>query len=898
MTCLKPLVGAVALLMVVSRGPGALVAQGSDTASALLEAAIQKQLVDGDVVAAIAQYESILLKFGDQRRVAAQALWRLAGSQEQVGRLDQARRSYERLLREHGDNPALVSAAQARLVSLVEDSEWTDPELGREVIVTEDWRPTSTTPDFGCCAQFSVFSDLSIHYRGSGESRRLQTTARSAAYPVLSPNRQQVAFLSWDGDLKENEQRRLAGSAPLRNGVELRVVSVDGTEDRVVLRGSGLRWLRPYGWSPDGRTVLTLVERTSGVRQVALVRVADGSLSILKSLPWLSAREMSFSEDGQFVAYQGSAPANSTQFEFFILPVAAGASPLPEHRYSLSVAGQRGGRVPETELVVHVLNRVGFGPRRGDVDRVRAMGVDAYIEQQLHPERIADPIVDAKIGGFTSLRMDIPELLEKAGPAVAIASRRRATIFERPGLVARAQAAGPAGAPGMGAGGPPMGLDARPRDLEAHGARMIRAVHSERQLQEVLVDFWMNHFNVMLQDDQLTPHFEEQVIRRHTFGRFEDLLKAVARHPEMLAYLDNWRSSAPAEVIEKRLTALKQAADVDGRVALLQREAFLKESKGLNENFARELLELHTMGVDSGYTQQDIVAVAQILTGWTIQSTGLVNAREEDGVFAFDPLMHVEGDKVVLGQTFRSGGVEEGEALLTMLAHRPETARFISTKLVRRFIADEPPPAVVEAASRTFLNTKGDIRAVVRTILMSPEFRSSETLRVKVKKPFELVASALRAVDATFETPDVYASLVASNRSYIARMGEKMYNHEAPDGNPDVGPAWMNSNALLVRLDFANQLATGKLPGVTGNLTVAETLLAEMGVPRPTPAQIEQTRVLLAAAAAGGIDGAAMGGQMTMRMAGPATGASGQAPADPQAIAVAAMLGSPQFQKR
>jgi uncharacterized protein (DUF1800 family) len=344
-----------------------------------------------------------------------------------------------------------------------------------------------------------------------------------------------------------------------------------------------------------------------------------------------------------------------------------------------------------------------------------------------------------------------------------------------------------------------------------------------------------------------------------------------------------------------RVAKARETADTGGQLALLERMPFLKESKGLNENFARELLELHTMGVDSGYTQQDIIEVAKILTGWTIGSQGFANAREDDGVFFFDPMMHVDGDKVVLGQTFRGGGVEEGEALLKMLAHRPETARFISTKLARRFIADDPPDAVVEAASRTFLETGGDIREVVRTILTSRQFRSSEYHRGKIKKPFELVASSLRAVNASFAELATYSSLVGGNRTFIGRMGEKLYNYEAPDGNPDVGPAWMNSNALLVRLEFANALATGKVLGVTADLGAAASLLDQLGISRPTAQQIEQHRAMLQAAAAAT---PGMGGRSMMMGAGDAQAAATAPPVDPAAVAVAVMLGSPQFQKR
>jgi uncharacterized protein (DUF1800 family) len=363
----------------------------------------------------------------------------------------------------------------------------------------------------------------------------------------------------------------------------------------------------------------------------------------------------------------------------------------------------------------------------------------------------------------------------------------------------------------------------------------------------------------------------------------------------MLFYLDNWRSSAPAEVINGRLADLMRTADADQKVEILERTPFLKESKGLNENFGRELLELHTVGVDGGYTQADIVAVAKILTGWTISSRGLVNGREEDGVFSFDPLMHVDGDKVVMGRTIKSGGVDEGEELLRMLARHPSTARFVSMKLARRFIADEPPAAVIESASRTFLKTGGDIREVVRTILMSPQFRSSENVRVKIKKPLELVASALRAVDATIDSLDAYGDMITGRRGLVSQMGEKVYDHEAPDGNADVGPAWMNSNALLLRLDFANRLATDKVEGVKVNLAAAEAVLGDLGVPRPTPLQIEQTRAMLQAAASGAAP--TMGGQQMMMAGGPAA-AGGAPPIDAAAIVVATMLGSPQFQKR
>jgi uncharacterized protein (DUF1800 family) len=893
---IRALVLVAAAVGVTLSGGRVLGAQNGQDGSIALEAAIQKQLLTGDLRTAIEQYETILVRYPGQRRVAAQALWRLAQAQEQLGRLEEARQSYDRLRREHPDQTSLAAAAQTRLTALVENEEWIDRELSREVVVDSSYAPSYW--DRNWFPRFQVFSDLSVYSQQTGEVRRLLGGARSAAYPVISTLGNQVAYLSWSGDLQENATRQQNGYfAASRARAELRVVSVDGTGDRLLVRGDGLRWLRPFEWSPDGEWILAAFERTSGVRQVALVSATDGKVRILRSLPWLSVQDMSFSPDGKFIAYQVSTPRDSQQYELFILPLTPSSGPNLERRYSVSPLGQRGARVTETDLAIHVLNRIGFGPRAGDLERVLGMGIDAYIEQQLHPERLADPVVEARLEDFTSLRMDIPELLVKAGPVVSVAGRRRATMFERPAVMERTMATTDArtGAKSTRMTSDPELLFAgRVRDLEVQTARMVRAVHSTRQLNEILVDFWMNHFNVDLGDDQLAPHFEEQVIRKHAFGRFHDLLKAVAEHPKMLLYLDNWKSSAPEDLVEKRMADLMRSADVDQKLELVERAPFYKANKGLNENFGRELLELHTMGVDGGYSQQDVIAVAQILTGWTVLSRGLVNGREDDGVFGFDPVMHVPGDKVVLGQTIKGGGVEEGQQLLRMLSRHPSTARFISTKLARRFIADNPPQAVVDEASRTFLKTDGDIREVVRTILMSPHFRSSETIQAKIKKPFELVASALRTVNANAEDASDYVELLTGRNSAVFRMGERVYDYEAPDGNPDVGPAWMNSNALLLRLDFVNQLATGKLDGFKVDVAAGQKLLLQLGYPKPTPLQLEQTRAMLQATEAT----AAGGGRAMMMMGATGAAASDGAAIDPAALVVAAMLGSPQFQKR
>jgi len=370
----------------------------------------------------------------------------------------------------------------------------------------------------------------------------------------------------------------------------------------------------------------------------------------------------------------------------------------------------------------------------------------------------------------------------------------------------------------------------------------------------------------------------------------------------MLNYLDNWRSSAPAEVVQQRLAAVRPTLTDEQYLALRARKPFLDQAKGLNENYARELMELHTLGVDGGYTQGDVIEVAKVLTGWTITTDGIAHAIDDEGVFAFDPLLHVDGDKTVLGMTIRSGGVEEGEQVMRLLARHPSTARFIATKLARRFVADDPPAEVVAAAARTFQQSGGDIREVLRTILKSPQFRAPETYRAKIKKPLELIVSSLRALDVEVTDDVAFYGRIAlranqNNPSYLMQMGERLYNYEAPDGNPDVSAAWMNSNALLVRLEFANALVMGRIPGGKVNLVAARRVLEQMGVPPPTREQIENTRTLLQAAAS--LPSSGMRESESMMMMGGSTAAAAPGRSiDPAAIVVAAMLGSPQFQKR
>jgi uncharacterized protein (DUF1800 family) len=877
-------------------------AQRADKATTLLESAKQAELVDGNLDAAIKLYLQIITTYPADRPAAAAALLGLGHCYEKLG-LPKARATYQRLVEQYTDQTREVNEARARLAQLTEDTSARGE--GGEVVLREVWSRSSGSITNGVGTNSMViFSDLSVHSPETGQTKRLTDGARSAAYPVLSPNRQQVAYLSWSGDLQASLQQAQNNRAGLPARTELRIVGIDGKNDRAILSRRDVTWLRPLAWSQDGYQILADFERKDGSHDLTTVAVEDGKTRVLKSLDQRSPEDAGFSPDGQYVAYHLPSARDARQLDLFVVPVNTAGKTPTERRYSMTLGSELATLTPDRQLVIHVLNRLTFGPRPGDIDKVSTLGVDAFINRQLNPERIPDPFVDAGLKKFTSLQMDLTESLLKGAPVAPQAMRERVSIFEKRALADRLEQKAAYSAEDNTI--MPTTFEARKALLKGHpepselaSARLLRAIYSERQLFELVVDFWMNHFSIKLGDHQQAPHFEEQVIRRLALGKFEDLLIAVAKHPRMLNYLDNWRSSAPEEVVAARIAALKPTLNDQQYLALMARKPFLDQAKGLNENYARELMELHTLGVDGGYTQKDVVEVAKVLTGWTISKEGIYQGREaDDGVFAFDPLLHVDGKKVVLGKTIEDAGVSEGEQVLRLLAHHPSTARFIATKLARRFVSDEPPVAVIDAAAKTFQQTGGDIREVLRTIFMSPQFRSPEAFRSKIKKPFEIVVSSLRAVKAETEgfisDPELSSLLLNGQRGILQAMGERLYNYEAPDGNPDVSAAWMNSNALLVRLDFANRLAIGSLPRIKPNLAEGQKLLDQLGLARPTPQQIATTRTMLQAART-----AAQGNQMdmmTMGRGGSRDDTSNDI--DPAAIVVAAMLGSPQFQKR
>jgi len=446
------------------------------------------------------------------------------------------------------------------------------------------------------------------------------------------------------------------------------------------------------------------------------------------------------------------------------------------------------------QQVRHVLSRLTFGARPGDVERVRAIGVDRWIAMQLQPARIRDTAAERIVRALPTLAQSSRELLEQyPPPQVVRAQMRRSEMSREDSLQLRRTA-----------------QQSRRVLAEMQIAKVARAVATERQLEEVVVDFWANHFTVFAgkgPERYFIAAYEREAIRPHALGKFRDLVGAVAKSPAMLFYLDNWQSSVeegrPRLDCERRAASCEQRA---GRRRSVRRSQSAVRSlpnrpRGLNENYARELLELHTLGVDGGYTQQDIINVARAFTGWTLEQP------RRSGGFIFRPGMHDAGEKAVLGKRLSAGrGIEDGEQVLDILTAHPSTARFIATKLARRFVSDDPPASLVDRAAETFRRTDGDIREVVRTIVTSQEFFASSAYRAKVKSPFELVVSALRAMNAT---PD----MTPRSAQVVARLGQPLFLHQAPNGWPERGDAWINTGAILNRINFGLAMAGGAIPG-------------------------------------------------------------------------------------
>jgi uncharacterized protein (DUF1800 family) len=443
---------------------------------------------------------------------------------------------------------------------------------------------------------------------------------------------------------------------------------------------------------------------------------------------------------------------------------------------ALVMAGSAASSRPtDDKAILHVLNRIGFGPRAGDVENVRAIGIERYIDAQLRPERIADAGMAPRLAGLTTIGMSAEELSER---------------YERPMMDARRERRLKPKGDEPDAAAPktrdPIVREANSVLADLAAQKVLRAVYSERQLQEVLTDFWFNHFNVDARNNRerfLLTEYERDVIRPRVLGSFRELLGATAKSPAMLFYLDNWMSAGPNA---------PQTGMGDGGRPFQGR---LNAPRGLNENYARELMELHTLGVDGGYTQKDVTEVARALTGWT-----MVPPRQGSG-FRFDPRMHDNGQKAVLGHVIKAGGGEsDGEQVLDILAAHPSTARFIATKLARRLVSDTPPPALVDRAARRFTETRGDLREVTRAIVTSPEFLSSDAYSAKVKTPFEFVVSALRT--AGTDISDARPIL-----RQLQALGMPLYMCQPPTGYKDTADAWVSTGAIVSRLNYALSLA-------------------------------------------------------------------------------------------
>jgi len=498
-------------------------------------------------------------------------------------------------------------------------------------------------------------------------------------------------------------------------------------------------------------------------------------------------------------------------------------------------AGSPGSAVParpDDKTLLHVLNRIGYGARPGDVDRVRQLGLEAYIDQQLHPERIADTGMTARLAGFETLNKSARQLAEEYYvPALQARQQVKRNAVNDPAMKTPDAATDdkPVRTPEQ------MELLRKSREVlvELSEQKILRAAYSDRQLEEVMTDFWFNHFNVFAgkgPTQQYLTEYERDVIRPHVFGKFRDLLEATAKSPAMLFYLDNWQSADPDAQNARPQGQMGRGGFFArpgqsprpgarfpmpaGPGALQNPNAQQRQKRGLNENYGRELMELHTLGVDGGYTQQDVISVARAFTGWTILGP------RQGGGFQFVNQIHDPKEKIVLGQKIKAGGGQsDGERVLDILASHPSTATFISTKLARRFVADTPPPALVERAAARFRETGGDIREVVRTILTSPELFAAEAYRAKVKSPFEFVISAIRATGT-----DVSNAMPLTQA--VRALGMPLYMCQPPTGYPDKAEAWVNTGALLNRMNFALQLVGGRMRGLQAGTNNVGALLA------------------------------------------------------------------------
>ncbi len=523
---------------------------------------------------------------------------------------------------------------------------------------------------------------------------------------------------------------------------------------------------------------------------------------------------------------------------------AATSQPAADDGGKIALDKKFKGNLPITELtedqaILHALNRLAYGPRPGDVERIRQIGLEKWIDEQLHPESIDDSALNERLEQYPTLKMSSQQLLS-AYPAPNQAAKKEGETKQdykeqmaeqRREAVANARSQQMMDGDNSNVSNGEMQL-ARiqgPERIvaELSMAKMDRAIYSNRQLEAVMEDFWFNHFNVYAgkgADRWFLTSYVRDTIRPHTMGKFSDLLLATAKSPAMLFFLDNWMSVDPTAFQkaqrenEMRRAQRARYGGIFGPYpgmgiplppAAGQQQnrtgAAKQQDRGLNENYGREVMELHTIGVDAGYTQQDVIQMADTLTGWTIKEP------RRDPEFFFNDRWHDQQPKVVMGHKFNYGGQKDGEEALKMLASDSHAAHFISTELARHFVSDDPPPALVDRMAETYTETGGDVRSVLRTMIYSPEFWSKNAYREKVKTPFELVASTARALDA-----NVTVSLPLVN--WVGRMGEPLFQCQPPTGYSDKAQTWVNTGALLNRLNFALGFATNRVAGSTVDL--------------------------------------------------------------------------------
>jgi uncharacterized protein (DUF1800 family) len=530
---------------------------------------------------------------------------------------------------------------------------------------------------------------------------------------------------------------------------------------------------------------------------------------------------------------------------------------------------------------VQVLSRLTFGARPADLDTIKKIGVSEYVDQQLSPDDIDDSALQKRLDKLPTLTLSNPTIAQLYNPPKPAASPSPAakvpaavvSVMPEPVSTPVAEASPtptpkptpPPKNPGMVVG-------------ELQRAKLLRAVYSERQLYEVMVDFWENHFSIFANKDAdrlLLTSFDRDSVRPFALGRFRDLLGATAHSPAMLFYLDNWQSS----VVRNYPATKDKPARTTG---------------GINENYARELMELHTLGVGGGYTQKDVEEVARCFTGWTILKPN------ETGIFYFNPAQHDNGEKVVLGQKIPAGGgIADGERVLDILAKSPATAKFVVTKLARRFVGDDPPPSLIARASAVYLKTDGSIRETLRAIIASPEFFSPSAFQSKVKSPFEFVASALRATGAETDAgPPVLG--------WITRMGQPVYGRVTPDGYPDRSTSWLSNNDLLTRFNFAVALMGNAIRGTKVDIAKliplgpgndAAAIAGQILLVKPsteTEAALEKIVAEMKAKASIVATPVANGSAAFSA----STAKSSSAPLDLSKQLVALVLGSPEFQRK